>query len=120
MAFTPESRAKSRLAFQSPQRREARRIEFARRLRLAKADKGILKLSVRAFVQYGPRFSEWYLPGTELRINLDEAVDVLDLLRDTVRFWRAWRPGRRRTDQSVESARRAFEIWERSSTDLKP
>ena len=106
----------------NPERIRLKRAEAEKRLRQARSTFGRIVLRCQPYIKLKPRATDAFqcLVGEALMISVDEAIDVWDLLADTVRFWRAWRPNRRRTDAGQASARRALEIWERCSEDLKP
>ena len=118
MSWGPSDRTKALAALHTPAKLRARRIEAEKRLRGARAKYGKLMLRCQPYIKVDGTFK--CLVGEALYVTVDEAVDVWGLLADTMRFWRAWRPARRRTEGSLASARQAWTLWERSSTDLKP
>lgn len=109
----------------TPARRAARSQEADRRLRLVRNIVGSISLRLQPYVFTGKeKVSKTApyvcLPGTAIKVTVAEAVDVHDLMRDTLRLWRCWRPNRRRTARSIEQAEAAWLMLERSAEDLKP
>lgn len=122
MPITNKGVLAAHAAQQSPERKAARRLEADRRLREYRNRAGSLRVRLQPYVWTGHQLGDTYkcLPGTGIIIDVDEAIDVHDLMADTIRFWKAWRPARRRTDTGQESVRRFWDLVERAANDLKP
>lgn len=59
------------------------------------------------------------LRGQAIRVTVDEVVDAYDLLRDLMRFIRAWRPMRQRTEAAKGQAAQNQEQWDRLAGDVQ-
>ena len=118
MSWGPSDRTKAQAALHTPAKLRARRIEAEKRLRGARAKYGKLTIRCQPYIKVDGTFK--CLVGEALYVTVDEAVDVWELLADTVRFWRCWRSQRRRTPQGLESVKRAWELLERAQDDLRP
>jgi hypothetical protein len=112
----------TRAAYFTPAKRMARQATNDRRLRAARNYFSAVPLRLVPQVRMCPEQPHQYgaLQGRAIMITVDEAIDVWELLSDTLRFWRSWRPMRRRTDMSKTSVQAAWDRWERSALDLKP
>lgn len=101
--------------------RQAQRAEADKRLRAVRIDRGSVTLRLQPYVRTPRRHVTPYtcLVGQAVTVTVDEPVDVWELWAETARFWRTWRPARRRTDASAAAAAQAWSLLERAATDLK-